>query len=495
MSVENEERAGRAGGAWRAVRAVPWPGWVSDRGQAWGRARGRGGGVVGAVVGCFVLGGVLMVVPPDGGDRRDGGGGREARVVGAAGAEGRRAGAGAAAGVPAALPDVVATVREREARVRARPGDHVSWAMLGVAYVERARRTGGVTDYPRAERALRTSLRLRPDGNADALEGLAALAVARRDFRAAERWGEEAVRVAPGRWTSYALLIDAYDGLGRYKAARATRDRMLAVDSGPAARVRAARVSWDQGAREDAAAALSDAAAAETSAAGPSAAGAAWWVRAGELAWERGDAEHSLRYCEAGGSAVAGRERDPVPEAGACRARALAALGRTAEGLRAYRASLARRPSAEVALRLGKLYESLGRPREARKQWGVVRALVARSAAAGVNESLVLGALEADHGDPAEAVRVLRTEWERQPGLRVADALGWALHRAGRDGEALGFARRATDRARGGEVRSAAYAYHRGVIERAVGLEAAGRRHLEEARRLNPYVGEGGRFA
>lgn len=475
MSVENEQRAVRR---WAA-------GW---------RAAGRGRQVVWAVVGCFVLGGVLMVVPPDGGD--GGGGGREARVVGAAGPEGRRAGAVPAArllaGVPAALPDVTATVRERRARVGARPRDHVSWAVLGVAYVERARRTGGVMDHPRAERALRTSLRLRPSGNADALEGLTALAVARRDFRAAKRWGEEAVRVAPGRWTAYALLIDAYDGLGRYKAARATRDRMLAVDSGPAARARAARVSWDQGAREDAAAALSDAAATETSAAGPSAAGAAWWVRAGELAWERGEAEQSLRYCEAGGSGAAGGD----PEAGACRGRALVALGRTAQGVRAYRSALSRRPSAEVALRLGELYESLGRAKEAREQYGVVRTLVARSAAAGVNESLVLGALEADHGDAAKAVRVLRAEWERQPGLRVADALGWALHRAGADEEALGFARRATDRARGGEVRSAVYAYHRGVIERAVGLEAAGRRHLEEARRLNPYVvGGGGRVA
>ncbi|MFF9777810.1 tetratricopeptide repeat protein [Streptomyces sp. NPDC013978] len=467
MSVDDEERAVR-----------PWPaGW---------RAGGRGRRVVWAVVGCFVLGGVLMVVPPDGGD---GGGGREARVVGAAGAEaGSRVTATVTAGVPAAPSEVASVVREREARVRARPRDHVSWAVLGVAYVERARRTGGVGDYPRAERALRTSLRLRPSGNADALEGLTALAVARRDFRAAQRWGEEAVRVAPGRWTSYALLIDAYDGLGRYKAARATRDRMLAVDSGPAAGARAALVSWDQGAREDAAAALSDAAAAETSATGPSAAGAAWWVRAGELAWERGEAEQSLRYCEAGGSGASGGD----PEAGACRGRALAALGRTAEGVRAYRSALARRPSAEVALRLGELYESLGRAREAREQYGVVRELVARSAAAGVNESLVLGMLETDHGSPTVAVRVLRAEWERQPGLRVADALGWALHRAGEDERALGFARRATDRARGGEVRSAVYAYHRGVIERAVGLEAAGRRHLEEARRLNPYVVGGG---
>ncbi|WP_327729485.1 hypothetical protein OG250_26975 [Streptomyces sp. NBC_00487] len=464
MSVENEERAARR--------------WGQGRGVAW------------AVVGCLVLGGVLMVVPPDGGDGDGGGGdggGRAARVVGAAGPEGR-ARAVMTAGAPAALPAVASVVREREARVRDRPRDHTSWAVLGVAYTERARRTGAVADYPKAERALRTSLRLRPTGNVDALEGLAALANARRDFRAAKHWGEEAVRVAPERWTSYALLIDAYDGLGRYKAARAALGRLLTLNSGPAARARAAQVYWDQGAREDAATTIADAAASETTPVGPSAAAAAWWVRAGELAWERGEAAQSLRYCEAAGS---------EPEADACRGRALAALGRTAQGVRAYRVALSRRPSAQVALRLGELYASLGRAGEARKQYGVVRTLVARAAGAGVNESLVLGALEADHGDPEVAVRVLRAEWERQPGLRVADALAWALHRAGKDEEALGFARRATDRARGGEVRSAAYACHRGVIERALGLAAPARRHLAEARRLNPYfsVGGGRRFA
>ncbi|WP_226966780.1 tetratricopeptide repeat protein [Streptomyces phaeolivaceus] len=461
MSVENQERAARAV---RTVRRL---------GRGVGAAVWHGRGVAWAVAGCFVLGGVLMAVPPDG---AGGDSGRAAAGVrGAAGAEGRRV----AAGMPVALSRVAATVREHEARVRARPRDHVSWAVLGTAYTERALRTGAVADYPRAERALRTSLRLWPGGNADALEGLAALAVARRDFRAAKGWGEEAVRVAPRRWTSYARLVDAYDGLGRYKKSRAALATLLTLDSGPAARVKAAQVHWDQGAREDAAAALSDAAASQTTMAGPSAAGATWWVRAGELAWERGEAAESLRYC----SAARGE-----PEGDACRGRALAALGRTGEGVRAYRDSLARRPSAAVALRLGELYESLGRGRDARERYGVVRALVARSAAAGVNESLVLGALEADHGDPVVAVRVLRAEWERQPGLRVADALGWALHRAGEDGEALGFARRATDRARGGEVRSAVYAYHRGVIERALGLAAPARRHLEEARRLNPYV-------
>ncbi|MBZ9638504.1 hypothetical protein K8369_03585, partial [Streptomyces sp. PSKA30] len=100
---------------------------------------------------------------------------------------------------------------------------------------------------------------------------------------------------------------------------------------------------------------------------------------------------------------------------------------------------------------------------------------------------LVFGRFEADHGDPGAAVGRLRAEWRRQPGLAVADALGWALHRAGEHEEALWFAERATNREHGGEVRSALYSYHRGMIERELGLDGPARRHLREALRINPY--------
>ncbi|MCZ9337081.1 hypothetical protein NGM37_04730, partial [Streptomyces sp. TRM76130] len=80
-----------------------------------------------------------------------------------------------------------------------------------------------------------------------------------------------------------------------------------------------------------------------------------------------------------------------------------------------------------------------------------------------------------------------RAEWRRQPSTAVADALGWALYRDGRAGEALEYAVRATDGERGGGVRSAAYAYHRGVIERELGRHGAARRHLREASRINPW--------
>jgi hypothetical protein len=83
-------------------------------------------------------------------------------------------------------------------------------------------------------------------------------------------------------------------------------------------------------------------------------------------------------------------------------------------------------------------------------------------------------------------VTQLRAEWERAPSVQTADALGWALHKAGADKEALAYARRATDPEHGGTVRSALIAYHRGEVERELGLDGPARRHIGEALRINP---------
>ncbi|MFD5515268.1 tetratricopeptide repeat protein [Streptomyces sp. NPDC127066] len=420
------------------------------------------------VAGCAVLGGVLMLLPSAGG------GGAPRPAPGPA----ARAASAVGAGAPAALSDLAALIDDRESRVRARPRDDVSWAVLGAAYTERARRTAAYAFYPKAEKALRTSLRLRPADNAAALEGLSSLAGARGDFRAAKRWGEAASKVAPKRWTTYPALIDAYTGLGDHKAVDRTLGKLLALRSGPAAQAVASRVYRDRGRREDAAAAISDAAA---GAATPSEE-AAFLTQGGDLAWERGDRQESLDHYRAAVSTDA-----DAYDALAGQGRALAALGRVPEALRAYRSALAERPVPRYALELGELYDKLGLGAEARARYGLLRDLVRRDGAAGVDDEPVLGLFEADHGDPRTAVMELRAAWQRRPGIAVADALGWALHRAGDDQEALGFAVRATDKEHGGGVRSALYAYHRGQIERDLGLSGPARRHLAEALRINPY--------
>ncbi|MHC3474168.1 tetratricopeptide repeat protein [Streptomyces sp. 7R007] len=431
------------------------------------RGRAAGLAVLAAVTGCAVLGGVLMLWPWQRPVPRP--------VAPVPGAQALTA---VASGVPAGLPELAALIGAREARVRERPGDGRSWAVLGAAYAEQGRRTADPAQFPRAERALRTSLRARARGDAEALDALAALANTRRDFRAALTWAEAALRAGSRRWTTYAQLIDAYTGLGDHAAAGRALERMTELGSGPAVRAKTAAVYRDRGWREDAAAALSDAVAAAPAPAER----AAWLERSGQLAWERGDRETALRYFQ---EAV---RLDPDQRAAqAGQGRALAALGRTTEALTAYQVALARQPCPQYALELGELYESLGLGQAARVQYDLLRARVRAETAGGVDDELLLGAFEADHGDPAVAVRRLRAEWRRQPGIEVADALGWALHRAGADKEALRFATAATDKAHGGGVRSAPYAYHRGMIERELELYGPARRHLEEALRINPY--------
>ncbi|WP_234543334.1 tetratricopeptide repeat protein [Streptomyces shenzhenensis] len=385
-------------------------------------------------------------------------------------------------GLPAALPDLTALIGAREALVRAHPRDAQAWAVLGAAYVERARRTADPGDYPRAERALQTSLKVAGKNNAEALSALAGLAVARRDFPAARRFGEEALKAAPKRWSAYPVLIDAYDGLGDYKAAGSALDRLTALKVGadvkPAVRARAAAVYRDRGWREDAVAQVTDAAAAARTPAEQ----AAYLCQAGQLAWERGDRDDALRHF------TAAVRLDPEQSAArAGQGRALAALGRTQDALTAYQGALVHRPAPQVALELAELYESLGMGRQAEAQYELMRTQVRRELEAGVDDDLVIGQYEADHGDAQEAVERLTAEWERQPGIEVADALGWALHRAGDDKEALRYASIATDSTKGGGVRSAPYAFHRGMIERDLDLEAPARRHLQDALRFNPY--------
>ncbi|MFE0257911.1 tetratricopeptide repeat protein [Streptomyces sp. NPDC059010] len=422
--------------------------------------------LIASVAGCAVLGVVLALLPW--------GSGRTEAPVPAPGAQ---ALAAVSSGVPAALPDLAVLIEEREARLRRHPKDAVSWAVLGAAYVEQGRRTAQPGYYPKAEKALRTSLRVRAR-NAGAMDAMAALANARRDFRAARNWSEAALEVDRRQWSAYPQLIEAHTGLGDYKAAKRTLDRLLKLRSGPAVRARAAALYRDRGWREDAAVALSDAAAG----AGSPAERAAYLERAGQLAWERGDLDVALRYFQ---EAV---RLDPDQRAAlAGQGRTLAALGRTTEALNAYRVAFAKQPYPEYALELGELYESLGLGQAARVQYDLLRERAARSAAGGVDEELVLGRFEADHGDVESAVRRLRAEWRRQPGIAVADALGWALHRAGEGKAALKYARVATDRAHGGGVRSALYVYHRGLIERELDMPGPARRHLQEALRINPH--------
>ncbi|WP_251067568.1 lipopolysaccharide assembly protein LapB [Streptomyces sp. ISL-36] len=377
------------------------------------------------------------------------------------------------AGAQASLPDLAALIGDRETWLKSHPADEESWAVLGTAYAERGARLGDATYYPRAEKALRRSLEVLPAarGNLDAQLGLGALANARGDWASARTWGEAVRKKDPKRWSAYPVLIDAYNGLGEYKSAQQAMASLEELHSGGAVRARAAQTYRNRGWREDAWAAATDAVAqAETPAEK-----AAALARLGDLAWERGEPEEAV--------AQYGTALGLVPDHGpslAGRARSLAALGRSDEALRDYRTALARLPLPQYVLEAAELEESLGLNGEARSRYELLRTETWKN---GPHGEVVLGLFEADHGDADAAVRRLTAEWARgHRSVEVADALGWALFRAGEPKEALEYAKKATDEG----LRSALFSYHRGEIERALEEFGPARRHLAEALRINP---------
>ncbi|MFG2767018.1 tetratricopeptide repeat protein [Streptomyces rubiginosohelvolus] len=417
----------------------------------------------GAVAAGVLLAGALVAV--DDGDGRP----KEPGPV-------ERAEAAATAGSPASLSDLTALIGDRQKWVESHPKDAPSLATLGTAYVEWARRSADTAYYARAEQALKRSLEAQPGerGNGAAWLGLAALANARHDFLAAKRWGETVRKQQPKAWNVYPVLIDAYTGLGDRKAATAATETFGELRKGVPALARTAELYRGNGWREDALATAREAADRATQPAEKAEA----LHRLGELAWERGEPEEAVAQFDAALRTDSGQLTSL-----AGRARALAALDRTDEALAAYQSALEKLPRPQYALELGELYESLGLDGDARTQYAELREMVAAAKKDGVDESLVLARFEADHGDPEAAVELLRAQWRGQHrSAAVADALGWALHRAGKSEEGLEYAQLAADTG----VRNASYAYHLGVIQRELADYGPARRNLEQAVRTDP---------
>ena len=165
------------------------------------------------------------------------------------------------------------------------------------------------------------------------------------------------------------------------------------------------------------------------------------------------------------------------------KAKAEAALGDTSSAVRDYAATTAQLPLPQYVLEYGELLQSMGRAAQAQEQYRLLTAEQSLMAAGGVLDDLTASQVAADHGDPADAVRHAQAEWDRRHSVLVADALAWALHKDGRDTEALGFARQA------GALgwHNATFEYHRGAIEDALGLKEQARADLAEALKTNAH--------
>jgi tetratricopeptide (TPR) repeat protein len=364
--------------------------------------------------------------------------------------------------------DTDARIARLQADVKAAPRAIAARVELSSAYLQKARETGDPGFYTRADGLLRAVLAERPN-EPSALVASAGLALSRHDFRGGLALARRARTLRPAALAPYPALVDAHVELGRFGSAERLLQRMVDEKPTVASYARVSYLRELHGDLDGAVTAMRRAVAAG-GASGEGVASVQALLGGLELACGRPQA--ALRAQRA---ALAAVPRYPAAEAGL--ARIAAARGDLDGAITRWRALVARLPLPEYVTGFGEAELAAGRIAAGHRDLALIGAEQRLLAAARVDTDAELAVNQADHGSPRRAVALARRAWDAAPGLRGADALGWALTRSGRPAAGLRWAGRAL--ALGS--RDALFRYHAGVAALAAGRTAEGRAQLRTA--------------
>jgi tetratricopeptide (TPR) repeat protein len=365
-----------------------------------------------------------------------------------------------------------------ERAVRRTPSDQIMARMLAGQYLMRFRERGDVGDLKRARIAASRSLMLQPRHNDGAETELGSVALSLHDFRAAQRYYEDVTRMAPWNHDSWANLASADMELGEYAAAR----QVLAKSQGPyvdaARETSLARYDELTGDLRRAQSHLTVGMQQIDSVIDNPAEARAWYhFRAGELAFENGDARGAERDLH---DALAIYPDD---------AKAYNTLARIYCATHRWREALA---AADKAAELMPLPETLGYEFDAQRELGdkpgaaetqdLIFAIQRIGNANGINDRAI-AVYESEHGlRLGDAVLIARRDLASRDDLYAEDTLAWALAMDGRFGEARPHAARAV--AVG--TRDSRVLFHAGWISFRLGDQAKARLLLQSALAVNP---------
>lgn len=370
--------------------------------------------------------------------------------------------------------DTAALIARLQSGLRAAPQDASSLDLLGLAYQQRARETGDAVYYTKSEGVLERALARRPN-DLLATSGLGSLALSRHRFREALVLGSRARSISPTTARNYGVIGDALVELGRYPEAFRAFDRFAELRPGLAAY---ARVSHARELLGDVPGAIEAMKLAVNAGGGQGEAEAWTRVQLGKIYW-------SVGRLSAAASEYRGALRvfPGYPYALDALARIEAARGRLASAIALEQRASAVIPLPQYVGQLSDLYRAAGKPRLARRQYGLIGVIQRLLVANGVKTDLETALFDVDHGIRLpHALGLARRARADRPSIDGDDVLGWALARNGRCNEALAYSKSALRLG----TQDALKLFHRGMIERCLGSRVAGDAFLQRALALNP---------
>jgi tetratricopeptide (TPR) repeat protein len=366
-------------------------------------------------------------------------------------------------------------IAQLQSRLQANATDGHSYALLGLAYQQRARETGDPSYYPKSEGVLQRALAL-DSKDSLAVSGLGSLALSRHRFRAALALGEQAWKLNPYSARNFGVIGDAYVELGRYREAFHAFDTMSRLRPSLSSY---ARVSYGRELIGHTAAAIRAMKLAVDAASGAAEPTAWTHVQLGKLYWSHGRlslAEREYRF--------ALRVFPGYAYGFDALAQVLAAKGEYRQAIAVERRAVDAIPLPQYVTALGDLYRVTGHPVLARRQYALIGAIERLLRANGVKTDLEIALFQIDHGIAMRhALARARLAHAERPSIDGDDVLGWALARNGRCAEGLGYSERSLRLG----TQDALKFFHRGMIERCLGHTGDAKTWFRRALSLNPH--------
>jgi tetratricopeptide (TPR) repeat protein len=339
------------------------------------------------------------------------------------------------------------------------------------------RRTADPAYLSKAEALFTKALEL-DDSDFQAIAGIGSICLSKHQFRDAITWGERGIAINPWSSDLYGILGDANVELGNYNEAVHLFQKM--VDLRPQLSSYS-RVSYMRELHGDVVGAI-DAMKMAVSAGGGQRENTAWArVHLGNLyiaARDYPTAEQEFK--------TALTDFPNYGQAHAGLANLRIAQGREREALELYKrvVQTLRLPSHRIVL--ADLYEASGQHELANREYGLVKEIVTFNRANGRDtepEIILFAADHADQRDIQELVSWAKRQFDRQPNIKMADALAWSHYKA----HQFESAKTAIQQALALGTKDPLMLYHAGMIHLELAERKKAKAYLTEALSLNRH--------
>jgi tetratricopeptide (TPR) repeat protein len=349
---------------------------------------------------------------------------------------------------------------------------------LGDALIRKARESGDPSYFNRAEEALKKSLEIVPQ-NAGALRHLAYLFYSRHEFAPAAVYARKAVELNALDSDAYGVLGDALLEVGRYPEAEAAYAYMMELDG---SLYSYSRLAGLKSARGDVTGAISDLERAI-------AIGKVAKLPAESIAWTEWQlgAEYFARGNLPEAESNYRRSLESYPNyyrALAGMAQVRAAQKNFDEGIALYQQAIAILPMPEYAAALGEIFEKVGKPEQARRQYELVEYIGKLSTLNRALYNRERAYFYADRDIKAqEGLELAQRELDYRRDIYAYDVLAWNLYRNAKYDEASD----AIEKALRLGTQDAKLFYHAGMIYHRIGESAKAKEFFKRALAANPH--------